>query len=128
MDRKIGEYTFRFVATIEPRRDAAGQVTTYTHSAPAGLRLNRYGRGPFCRFDFPQEWPHAGDYVITVDERPVYVGECENLSRRFGPQGYGYIARRNCLSDGQATNCKVNAYIAVVAAAGSRVCVWFLHL
>lgn len=127
MERKIGGYEFRFVATIEPRRNAMGSVTTYTYSAPEGKRLNPYGRGPFCRFGFSREWPDAGVYVITADEAVVYVGECEDLSRRFGPQGYGHIARRNCLSDGQATNCKVNAHIAVVAAASSRVRVWFLQ-
>jgi hypothetical protein len=127
MERKIGGYEFRLVAMIEPRRDAAGSVVTYTHSAPEGKRLNLYGRGPFCRFAFPRDWPYAGVYAITADEAVVYIGECENLSRRFGPQGYGHIARRNCLSDGQATNCKVNAHIAVVAAAGSRARVWFLQ-
>lgn len=127
MERKIGGHDFRFVAAIEPRRDAAGSVTTHTHSAPEGRRLNLYGRGPFCRFDFPREWPYAGVYAITTDEAVVYVGECENLSSRFGPRGYGHIARRNCLSDGQATNCKVNARIAVVTSAGSRVGVWFLQ-
>jgi 5-methylcytosine-specific restriction protein A len=127
MERNIGGYDFRLVAAIEPRRDAAGNVDTYTYWPPAGKRLNRHGRGPFCRFDFPQDWPYPGVYVIPVDGNPVYVGQCEDLSRRFGPQGYGHIARRNCLRDGQATNCKVNAHIAAVAARGSRVEVWFLQ-
>lgn len=124
-ERSIGGREFRFVVTIEPTRDAAGSVSSYTHSVPSGIRLNPYGRGPFCRFAFPANWPYAGVYALVVDGMVVYVGECENLSRRFGPQGYGTIARRNCLSDGQATNCKINARIAVAAAGGSQVEVWF---
>lgn len=55
---------------------------TYSYSAPPDKELNRYGRGPFCRFEFPRGWSYGGVYVITVDETPVYVGECEDLSRR----------------------------------------------
>lgn len=127
MERKIGGYEFRLVATIEPRRDGAGRVIKYAHSPPDGKRLNRHGQGPFCRFDFPENWPYAGVYAITVDGVVVYVGESANLSTRFGPRGYGSIASRECMSDGQATNCKVNARIADAADCGSRVQVWFLQ-
>ena len=91
-EQTIGLPPFRFVTTIQPRRGTGGVVATYTHKAPAGKRLNPYGRGPFCRFAVPTTWPYAGVYALTVDDEVVYVGECENLSRRFGPQGYGTIA------------------------------------
>ena len=124
--RSIGKYAFEWVTSICPRRTPTGELAQQVYDQP-GERLNRYGTGPFCRFDFPTNWPFAGVYGITVEDQVTYVGECKNLSIRFGPLGYGHITARNCLHDGQATNCRVNALILDQCLAAKAVDVWFLR-
>lgn len=55
----------------------------------------------------------------------MYIGRCLDIAERFGPNGYGHIAARNCHSDGQATNCKVNGLVLAAAKAGRPIAVWF---
>lgn len=125
MTRNFGAYRFEFVAAARPATDAAGKIVEYAYKLPAGVRPNRYGLGPFCRFQLEGAATGSGVYAITVGDDLKYIGECENLSERFGPNGYGYIAARNCFSDGQATNCKVNSLILASAKAGDSIGVWF---
>jgi 5-methylcytosine-specific restriction protein A len=66
-------------------------------------------------------------YALTVGEDIKYVGECEDLARRFGPLGYGHVSPRNCHTDGQATNCKVNSLVLQASGDQDRVHVWFLE-
>jgi hypothetical protein len=61
---------------------------------------------------------------ITVDDRPFYIGECENLSDRFN-NGYGRISPRNCFNKGQSTNCRINRLILNEIEKGSRLDLWF---
>jgi len=124
--RDIGGRTFEWVTSISPRCTPAGEVVQQVYDQP-GERLNRYGRGPFCRFDFPTDWVVAGVYAITVENQVMYVGECKHLSIRFGPLGYGHITARNCLHNGQVTNCRVNALILEQCLAAQAVDVWFLR-
>jgi hypothetical protein len=124
--RDIGRHTFEWVTSIAPGRTPSGEVAQLAYDHP-GARLNRYGTGPFCRFDFPKDRPFAGVYAITVEDQVTYVGECKNLSVRFGPLGYGHITARNCLANGQSTNCRVNALILEHCLAGRAVDVWFLR-
>ncbi len=124
--RDIAHYTFEWVTSIRPRRDPSGAIAQQVYDQP-GERLNRHGAGPFCRFDFPKNWSFAGVYSITVEEQVTYVGECKNLSVRFSPLGYGHITARNCLHNGQATNCRVNALILAQCLTGKSVDVWFLR-
>jgi len=87
--------------------------------------MNRFGRGPFCRFTI-EKAPHAsGVYVVTLDEAPVYVGQCKDLAERFGPRGYGQIFARNTLMDGQATNCKINRRILEAVRSEKLIELWF---
>lgn len=125
--RRIGDHDFDFVGQILPQKDNKGAILEYTHSLPDNIRPNRHASGPFCTFrpvSFPEE---PGVYVITVGDNPVYAGECENLSRRFGPEGYGHISKRNCHFDGQSTNCKVNSRILQEFWKGDLVGLWFFR-
>ncbi|MBC6437408.1 MAG: hypothetical protein GDA52_04560 [Rhodobacteraceae bacterium] len=70
------------------------------------LSLHRYGHGPFCKFSMAKGLDRPGLYILTADDKPVYVGECIDVSKRWGPNGYGNIAPRNCYAGGQQTTSK----------------------
>ena len=123
--RRFGSYQFSFVDSILLELDKAGKIKEYLHELPPGVRGNRFGAGPFCRLKLPYAPANAGVYAITVGDDLKYIGECESLSDRFGPRGYGVIAARNCHHDGQSTNCKVNSLILKSVQAGERIEVWF---
>lgn len=123
--RNLDRYQFEFVGTIEPALDHLGHIAEYRHDLPPRVRPNRYASGPFCRFELSDARNAAGVYAVMFADIVKYVGECENLAARFGRNGYGYIAARNCHHDGQATNCKVNSLILASARAGERIDVWF---
>lgn len=89
-----------------------------------GLPLNNYGSGPFCKFSIPSSYPVSGVYIISVDDEPLYVGECASLSARFNA-GYGNISPKNCFVGGQQTNCRVNSLIFAAAETGSSIALWF---
>ena len=123
--RTFGNYQFEHVGIIEPAVDGAGIIMEYAYELPPDVRPNRYAQGPFCRFELLPASPHAGVYAITVAGELKYIGECKNLAGRFGPDGYGSISARNCHSDGQSTNCKVNALVLASAKSRQRIDVWF---
>lgn len=120
---------FEFVCHIEPFRDSSGRIVTYApqkrYDNRRGLPLHRYGHGYFCRLNLPIFDTRAGIYAIKVDGQITYVGECRNLTERFGPRGYGLISPRNCFQGGQITNCRVNKEILEASEAGSDVELWF---
>jgi hypothetical protein len=91
-----------------------------------GLRLNKYGNGPFCQFRLPADLVVEGVYALIVNDSVKYVGECESLASRYNI-GYGQISPRNCYEGGQNTNCKVNNLILQLAEKGEVVHLWF-HL
>jgi hypothetical protein len=80
-----------------------------------------------CKFGIPSSYGQAGVYVLTLDERPVYVGECQHLAERFNTRGYGAIQPKNCYEGGQSTNCKINRRILQAAKAGRVPVLWFLE-
>jgi hypothetical protein len=108
-------------------RDGAGKIEEYSHTLPPGVRGNRYADESFCRFDLPEATAQAGVYIITANDEEKYIGECRNLSNRFGRGQYGYISNRNCHADGQSTNCKINSLILKSGKANERVDVWFFR-
>jgi hypothetical protein len=85
--RSIGSYAFQFVDWVRPSTDAAGTIVEYTHNLPASVRPNKYARGPFCRFRIGRALGGSGAYTIFVGDELKYVGECTDLSERFGPAG-----------------------------------------
>ncbi len=121
--------SFSFVARIEPDLDPKGGVREFMpqdhYDNARQLALNPHGAGPFCRFRVAPDLRDCGVYAVTVDRVVVYIGECENLSERFGPRGYGSIHPRNCFVRGQPTNCRVNNLILQQAKRGQIVELWF---
>ncbi len=85
------------------------------------LPLHKYGKGPFCRFSVPKRYARkTGVYLILIDGQPKYVGECEDLARRYNT-GYGNISPRNCYKGGQPTNCRINNHILREHKKGSKI-------
>jgi hypothetical protein len=128
MLRDFGGRQFAFIGSVSHDRDEVGSIREYSHVLPPGIRVNRHATGPFCKFNLPEAPATAGVYAITVGKELKYIGECQSLSARFGPAGYGEISERNCHRDGQSTNCKINALILKTIKMGGRVDVWFLRM
>ncbi len=122
---RFGTHQFESVGKIVPRLDSGGSILEYRRELKAGARPNHYASGPFCRFELPGAPAATGVYALTAAGVLKYIGECEDLARRFGPNGYGSIAARNCHHDGQSTNCKVNSLVLASLKAGEGVEVWF---
>jgi hypothetical protein len=126
--QRFGDYAFVRVCEIQPERDQAGQVRSFTPREqsrnPRLLPLHEYGRGPFCRFRVPDNLPLEGVYLLVVRGSVRYVGECENLSRRYNA-GYGQISPRNCHIGGQSTNCTVNGLLFAAAERHDPIELWF---
>lgn len=127
--RRFGQFDFEWIGRIEPERRPDGIVIEsmpqdrYRNAATAPL--NAYGAGPFCRFRIGKGRNEPGLYVLTLDDEPVYVGECANLATRWGLTQYGAISPKNCFKGGQSTNCRVNSSILVHAKLGQNADLWF---
>lgn len=115
--REFGGLSFTRVGRIQPELDSDGSVVEFMpqsrYANPDSLPLNRYGHGPFCRFSIAKgnEWQRAGVYVLAHGDRPLYVGQCIDMRRRWGSIGYGHISPRACFKGGQETNCRINNLI-----------------
>lgn len=104
-----------FVCEITPEKDERNLIIEYDFDKridnKPNIRLNQYGRGPFCFFSIPAQYSNkSGVYFIFENNYLRYIGETENLGSRFN-NGYGTIDFRNCLHDGQSTNCRINYLI-----------------
>ena len=113
---------FIHICKIDPLRDLEGRPVQFMPQSryrnKKGLALHKYGNGPFCKFDIPNDsnWRGKnGVYIILVNSIPKYVGQCANLAHRFR-YGYGQIHPRNCFEGGQRTNCRINNLILKEAA------------
>lgn len=127
---KIWQHEFVRVCDIEPRRESDGSVSALMpqsrYSNKNQLSLNRYGKGPFCKFTIPRDYKVSGVYAILVNKELKYIGECVNLSSRFNG-GYGNISPRNCFKGGQETNCRINNLVFESARKGGSISLWFLN-
>ncbi len=126
---EIEGVAFEFVTALNPDRGPDGSVLQYMPQAAyrneRRLPLNPHGQGPFCHFRIPSNLHREGVYALTVAGQVKYIGECEDLSRRFGPAGYGSIQPRSCFVRGQSTNCKLNHHVLEAAWQGHSVELWF---
>jgi hypothetical protein len=77
--------------------------------------LNAYGDGVYCKFmTVPSPLAEQkGVYCFCIAGKVVYVGRSRASFLRRINQGYGTIHPKNCYLDGQATNCHLNALIAL---------------
>jgi hypothetical protein len=127
--RRFANQDFEWVGVIEPERGPDRELIELSpqsrYKDAASTALHAYGDGPYTRFRIGRGRNEAGLYILTVDGEPVYAGECANLSKRWGPNGYGGISPRNCFVGGQPTNCRVNAAILRAAKAASLIELWF---
>lgn len=125
--KTIKDYEFWFVGALQLKRTPTGGIYEYSHPLSDVVKKNRYADGPFGQFNLASAPPVAGVYAIFIDDELQYIGECEDLYRRFGPTGYGQISPRNCHHDGQSTNCKLNSRVLAAAKNGRITNVWFHH-
>ena len=124
----IGKYPFFQVSEISPQVDDSGTVIPYMPQSrylnEERILLNKYGKGPYCKFKIPSNCKLSGVYAITVDGMLKYVGECVDLSSRYN-SGYGNISPRNCYIGGQETNCRINNLIYTETVKSNSVVLWF---
>jgi hypothetical protein len=104
-----------FVCEIVPKKEKLGRIFEYDFQEDiertTDLHFSQYGKGPFCCFSIPNGYSgKSGIYFIFENNALRYIGECTNLLTRFN-LGYGIIEFRNCLHDGQQTNCRMNHLI-----------------
>lgn len=127
--RIFANHVFEHLGTIDPARDGSEVILTFMpqgrYRQASQSKLHAHGAGPFCRFRIGRKRRDSGLYVLTLNDVPVYAGECVDLGKRWGPNGYGGISPRNCFQGGQPTNCRVNAAILLEALRGSRLDLWF---
>ena len=123
--RTLMEFEFERIGELRVERSASGEIAEYVFDVPPKVRRNAYGHGPFCRFRLSGAGASPGVYAVLVGGELKYVGESLNLAQRFGPAGYGEIQARNCHSDGQSTNCKINANVLAATRRGLVCEVWF---
>lgn len=121
MKRLTCGHQFVLITTIEPEREER-RVRAFSPKGPDGRELSS---APFCRFGFPPHLSLAGVYAVTVNDRVVYVGKTNNLSRRWGPGEYGDIVVPKPGGNHQVTNRRVNHAILEAGQRGDVVQVWF---
>ncbi|MDD2476893.1 MAG: GIY-YIG nuclease family protein [Dysgonamonadaceae bacterium] len=126
---RVFGYEFCYIQQLIPDCDVSGSIIKYypqnEYDNKKGLLLSHFGKGAFCRFSI-----NAGDcpgvYLWVVDDSIIYIGETENLKKRFN-MGYGRIAPRNCYIGGQSTNCKMNKVILNLYEQGKTVSLYFYN-
>ena len=116
-------YTFQFLQEIRPVMEN-GSVKEFIPDLKPGRRLNPYGIPPFCRFtvNMPSQ---SGVYIWIADDEIIYIGEAQNLQKRF--YAYGHIYAANCYDNGRNTNCKMNKVALEQAKAGKYVKLYFFE-
>ena len=60
-----------------------------------------------------------------MDDEIIYIGEAQNLQKRF--YDYGHIYAANCYSSGRNTNCKMNKVVLDLAQQGRYVKLYYLE-
>ena len=112
--RYVEKHLFEYLFYIEPDVNDRGTIKKHQpqsrYKNTNNYPLNKYGKGTFCRFSVPSNYPVSGVYALYVDDELKYIGECVDVSSRFNI-GYGLISPRNCYLYGQETNCRINKKI-----------------
>ena len=119
---------YEFVEVGRIRLDKDSEMPQSRYAKADETPLNKYGTGPFCRFSVAKGWKKDGVYVLASGVESLYVGECENLERRWGSGGYGGISPKNCYKGGQETNCRINNLILQEKKRGKELTLWFCEI
>ena len=130
MENTFYDYKFKKILEIKPETDISGNIREFfpqkDYKNSRNIKLHKYGDGPFCRFQIPAI--HAqGVYILCIDGKPEYVGECEDLTTRWNA-GYANISPRNCFDGGQSTNCRINNIIFENSKSGKTIELFFKEL
>lgn len=124
---KVLGYEFRFIQQLHPQCDAEGRIKKFypqdAYDNKNNLPFLYHGSGAFCRFSI-QAGALPGVYLWVTNGEIIYIGETENLQRRFNT-GYGIIAPRNCFAGGQSTNCKMNKVVLTLFEQGQVIDLYF---
>lgn len=128
---ELAGYPFEFIQELKPQKTLLGQIYTYDPKGQYVKKdqkpLNKYGKGPFCRFSISEKYTGVpGVYALFDDNGLLYIGQTVNLSQRYN-QGYGRIEPINCYVGGQSTNCKINSMILNKYLSGNQVFLYFLQ-
>ena len=119
-------YPFRFIQTLIPKIEN-GEIMEHRPQERfvniKNIRLSENGSGTFCWFTIKAP-ESPGVYLWIADNETIYVGETENLRKRFN-LGYGNISPRNCYEGGQSTNCKMNKVVMEYYKVGKPVKLYF---
>ena len=129
MERRFLGLAFSYAGPIRPERDerseVIGKLPQSKFHNTQNLQLHNYGEGSFCGFQAALGWKWGGVYVLMNGDNPLYVGECQELEKRWGAAGYGRIYPRACFKSGQETNCRINNLIYKGAKTGAEFDLWF---
>jgi hypothetical protein len=121
-------FEFELVETLSPVRDGFGKIVERRPQDSFAKRysaaFNKHGDGEFCKFRIGVPKGLIGVYALVVGGSIRYIGECEDLGKRFDT-GYGHISPRNCFIGGQSTNCKINRYVLELSKADKKVDLYF---
>ena len=112
---RINDLIFSHACKISPKLDSSQNITESfpqeRYENKNNLKLNKYGKGPFCKFTIDKKFSNkTGVYILTVENEIKYVGECDDFYNRYY-MGYGNISPRSCFERGQSTNCRINSNI-----------------
>jgi hypothetical protein len=119
---RVGEIALRLGADGKPFED----IPHLRFNNVRNLPLHGLGAGPFCKLEKVVGLERVGGvYVITVLERPMYVGKTRDMVQRFGDRGYRAIQPANCFKGGQSTNLAVNGHLLENAKEGKVATLWF---
>lgn len=125
---RLGGLDFEFVEPLTPELDTSGVIREFIpqerYAKSAIVRLHKHGDGTFCKFRISVPRELVGVYALVVAGSVRYIGECEDLGKRFS-SGYGAISPKNCYVGGRTTNCKINRRVLDVSKAGGRVDLYF---
>lgn len=79
----------------------------------------------FCEFRIGKKFSNLeGVYLWVVDKKIIYVGEGQDLKKRFD-SGYGHISPRNVFVGGQSTNCKMNLIVSSFIKENKSISIYF---
>jgi len=126
----VAEFKFQKICLILPNRCQTGQVEKFLpqsrYENTSEKDLHKFGNGPFCKFKIPNDIKSSGVYALMVDGELKYLGECENLAKRYNTM-YGNIPPAACYKGGRETDCRINNHIYRASVENREVSLWFLN-
>ena len=125
-------HKFECLGKIDVQRNVDGTVKVFMpqsrYDNKKNLPLNKYGKGPFCKFKIGKGIKSAGVYFILCEDDIRYIGQTINLEGRWNSNGYGGISPRNCFKNGQETNCRLNNLIYESQISHEELFLWYCSL